>query len=274
MLLQKVSENMKEWGHKRMNMKVYKVMISNSIQQMFIYRTTSLLIVVFGLIFYLFELFSGFVYFQYTDNIMGWTKWDYFSLITTATIIMYGYNFFFVWGDSTLDEEILEGKLDYIFLRPINSFWYYSLYRIDFPSLINILTGIAVQSYIIYREKVGGLQILMYIVSVIMGVWFIFLFNHLTVTVAFWKEKANELTWVPEILTDFSSRPASIYPKIIRFFMIWVIPILTSINLPVDILRGKINIMSMFWYILFLIALTIAVYKMWYAGIKKYQSSN
>ena len=62
MLLQKVSENMKEWGHKRMNMKVYKVMISNSIQQMFIYRTTSLLIVVFGLIFYLFELFSGFVW--------------------------------------------------------------------------------------------------------------------------------------------------------------------------------------------------------------------
>lgn len=76
-----------------MNMKVYKVMISNSIQQMFIYRTTSLLIVVFGLIFYLFELFSGFVYFKYTDNIMGWTKWDYFSLITTSTIIMYGYNF-------------------------------------------------------------------------------------------------------------------------------------------------------------------------------------
>ena len=257
-----------------MNMKVYNVMISNSIQQMFIYRTTSLLIVVFGLIFYLFELFSGFVYFKYTDNIMGWTKWDYFSLITTSTIIMYGYNFFFVWGDSTLDEEILEGKLDYIFLRPINSFWYYSLYRIDFPSLINILTGIAVQSYIIYREKIGILQILMYIVSVIMGVWFIFLFNHLTVTVAFWKEKANELTWVPEILTDFSSRPASIYPKIIRFLMIWIIPILTSINLPVDILRGKVNMMSMLWYILFLIVFTIAVYKMWYAGIKKYQSSN
>ncbi|BBM36461.1 ABC transporter permease [Pseudoleptotrichia goodfellowii] len=257
-----------------MNMKVYKIMISNSIQQMLIYRTTSLLIVVFGLIFYLFELFSGFVYFKYTDNIMGWTKWDYFSLITTATIIMYGYNFFFVWGDSTLDEEILEGKLDYIFLRPINSFWYYSLYRIDFPSLINILAGIGVQSYIIYKEKVGGLQILMYIVSVIMGVWFIFLFNHLTVTVAFWKERANELTWVPEILTDFSSRPASIYPKIIRFLMIWIIPILTSINLPVDILRGKVNIMSMLWYILFLIVFTTAVYKMWYAGIKKYQSSN
>ena len=69
MLSQKVSENTKEWGRKRMNMKVYKIMISNSIQQMLIYRTTSLLIVVFGLIFYLFELFSGFVYFKYTDNI-------------------------------------------------------------------------------------------------------------------------------------------------------------------------------------------------------------
>jgi len=193
---------------------------------------------------------------------------------TRTTSITGGYIALALAIKKLLDEEILEGKLDYIFLRPINSFWYYSLYRIDFPSLINILTGIAVQSYIIYREKIGILQILMYIVSVIMGVWFIFLFNHLTVTVAFWKEKANELTWVPEILTDFSSRPASIYPKIIRFLMIWIIPILTSINLPVDILRGKVNMMSMLWYILFLIVFTIAVYKMWYAGIKKYQSSN
>ena len=145
-----------------MNMKLYKAMLSNSIQRILIYRTTSILIVVFGLLFYFIEMFSGMVYFSYTDNILGWTKWDYFSLVTTATIIRYGYTFFFIWG-SDLSYTIVQGKLDYTLLRPLNSFWYYAFYMADFPSLINVILGIIVQGWIISRQHIGFFQIIMYI---------------------------------------------------------------------------------------------------------------
>ena len=256
-----------------MNMKIYKAMLSNSIQRILIYRTTSILIVVFGLLFYFIEMFSGTVYFSYTDNILGWTKWDYFSLITTATIIRYGYTFFFIWG-SDLSYTIVQGKLDYTLLRPLNSFWYYAFYMADFPSLINVILGIIVQGWIISKYHIGFFQVIMYIIFVIIGIWFQFLMFNFSNMISFWVDKAEQILWIPETLSETSSQPASIYPKWIRCFLMWLLPILTSFNLPVDIIRGKVNVVNMLWFVGFVGAFTIANYSIWHAGLKKYQSSN
>ena len=256
-----------------MNMKIYKAMLSNSIQRVLIYRTTSILIVIFGLLFYFIEMFSGMVYFSYTDNILGWTKWDYFSLITTATIIRYGYTFFFIWG-SDLSYNIIQGKLDYTLLRPLNSFWYYAFYMADFPSLINVILGIIVQGWIISKYHIGFFQVIMYIIFVIIGIWFQFLMFNFSNMISFWVDKAEQILWIPETLSETSSQPASIYPKWIRCFLMWLLPILTSFNLPVDIIRGKVNVVNMLWFVGFVGAFTIANYRIWHAGLKKYQSSN
>ena len=256
-----------------MNMKIYKAMLSNSIQRILIYRTTSILIVVFGLLFYFIEMFSGMVYFSYTDNILGWTKWDYFSLVTTATIIRYGYTFFFIWG-SDLSYTIVQGKLDYTLLRPLNSFWYYAFYMADFPSLINVILGIIVQVWIISIHNVGFFQVIMYILFVIIGIWFHFLMFNFSNMISFWVDKADQILWIPETLSEISSQPASIYPKWIRCLLMWLLPILTSFNLPIDIIRGKVNMVNMLWYVGFVGAFTIANYRIWHAGLKKYQSSN
>ena len=256
-----------------MNMKIYKAMLSNSIQRVLIYRTTSILIVVFGLLFYFIEMFSGMVYFSYTDNILGWTKWDYFSLVTTATIIRYGYTFFFIWG-SDLSYTIVQGKLDYTLLRPLNSFWYYAFYMADFPSLINVILGIIVQGWIISRHNVGFFQVIMYILFVIIGIWFHFLMFNFSNMISFWVDKADQILWIPETLSEISSQPASIYPKWIRCLLMWLLPILTSFNLPIDIIRGKVNIVNMLWYVGLVAVFTIANYRIWHAGLKRYQSSN
>ena len=256
-----------------MNMKIYKAMLSNSIQRVLIYRTTSILIVVFGLLFYFIEMFSGMVYFSYTDNILGWTKWDYFSLITTASIIRYGYTFFFIWG-SDLSYTIVQGKLDYTLLRPLNSFWYYAFYMADFPSLINVILGIIVQGWIISKYHIGFFQVIMYIIFVIIGIWFQFLMFNFSNMISFWVDKAEQILWIPETLSETSSQPASIYPKWIRCFLMWLLPILTSFNLPIDIIRGKVNVVNMLWFVGFVGAFTIANYRIWHAGLKKYQSSN
>ena len=256
-----------------MNLKIYKAMLSNSIQRILIYRTTSILIVVFGLLFYFIEMFSGMVYFSYTDNILGWTKWDYFSLITTATIIRYGYTFFFIWG-SDLSYTIVQGKLDYTLLRPLNSFWYYAFYMADFPSLINVILGIIVQGWIIFKYHIGFFQVIMYIIFVIIGIWFQFLMFNFSNMISFWVDKAEQILWIPETLSETSSQPASIYPKWIRCLLMWLLPILTSFNLPIDIIRGKVNVVNMLWFVGFVGAFTIANYRIWHAGLKKYQSSN
>ena len=144
----------------------------------------------------------------------------------------------------------------------------------DFPSLINVILGIIVQGWIISIHNVGFFQVIMYILFVIIGIWFHFLMFNFSNMISFWVDKADQILWIPETLSEISSQPASIYPKWIRCFLMWLLPILTSFNLPIDIIRGKVNMVNMLWYVGFVGAFTIANYRIWHAGLKKYQSSN
>ena len=114
----------------------------------------------------------------------------------------------------------------------------------------------------------------MYIIFVIIGIWFQFLMFNFSNMISFWVDKAEQILWIPETLSETSSQPASIYPKWIRCFLMWLLPILTSFNLPIDIIRGKVNVVNMLWYVGFVVVFTIANYSIWNAGLKKYQSSN
>ena len=144
----------------------------------------------------------------------------------------------------------------------------------DFPSLINVILGIIVQGWIISRQHVGFFQVIMYILFVIIGIWFHFLMFNFSNMISFWVDKADQILWIPETLSEISSQPASIYPKWIRCFLMWLLPILTSFNLPIDIIRGKVNMVNMLWYVGLVAVFTIANYRIWHAGLKKYQSSN
>lgn len=264
---------MRVWG-RNMSFKLWLILIKQSIKEVIAYRTTTFLIVFFGFLFFGIEMFSGFVYFEYTDNILGWSKLDFLSLIITATIIQYLYSFLFINSHERLADKILDGDLDFIFVRPVNSFWFYSLYRLDIPSIINVFVAVLIQSYIFSFYKLSVITILMYIIFVFLGVWFLFLINHLVIMASFWFEKADKLIGLPEYLEVMSNKPKGIYPKWIQVLLGILFPIITAINMPITILNNTFSFKLILWYIFFEILLTIVVYKVWFLGIKKYSSSN
>ena len=111
-----------------MNFRLYKKFLSHSFQEFLIYRTTAIVTIVFGLIFFLAEFIAGIIYFNYTETIYGWVKNDYLLLISVASVISYGYQFLFTVAHENLYEFILGGELDYILIRPVNSFLFYSFF--------------------------------------------------------------------------------------------------------------------------------------------------
>ena len=64
-----------------MNFRLYKKFLSHSFQEFLIYRTTAIVTIVFGLIFFLAEFIAGVIYFDYTETIYGWAKNEYLLLI-------------------------------------------------------------------------------------------------------------------------------------------------------------------------------------------------
>ena len=164
--------------------------------------------------------------------------------------------------------------MDYILIRPVNSFLFYSFYRVDFPSLINLFIALCFQVFMLTKYSLNLFIIIEFAISILLSIYLVFLLNQIVITISFWKEHSSAIMGIPEYLIDFSSRPKSIYPKSIQFALIYIVPILLSINLPVLIVKGEASALSILYIFLFDLLGTIFAIFLWKKGLKKYVSAN
>lgn len=122
--------------------------------------------------------------------------------------------------------------------------------------------------------KVSIFAILLYIISILLTTYLLFLLNHFVVCVSFWIEKSSSIQGIPEYLTEFASRSLTIYPNVVRFIFTWVVPILVGVNLPVLIIKGEQWGMYVIAIVIFNIIGTIFAKIIWEKGIRRYVSAN
>ncbi|WP_282919684.1 ABC transporter permease [Ignavigranum ruoffiae] len=257
-----------------MNLKLYLQFVKQSLQEFFIYKTTALITATVGLVFFSIEIIAGIIYFEEIDLLLGWSKTDYFLLVTSANLINYIYQFIFISAHEHLSEAIIEGELDYSLVRPMNSFYYYIFFRIDVGSIINLIVVSIFDLYLISKYPINLLHLLMYVLSIIIGVFTLFLLNQIAVSFSFWFERVESVQGIPEELFDFSTRPMSIYPSSIRFLLSWIIPLLLVVNTPVLVIQGEVNYLYFIFIGVFDIVLFKLVKIMWEKGLQHYCSAN
>lgn len=257
-----------------MTLKLFVRLMNQSFQEFLINRYTALITFIFGLLFFSLEVITGILFFEHTSLIMGWTRTDYLLLVSTASVISFLYQTFFVVSHEHLTESIIDGELDHLLLKPVNSFLYYALYRLDFPSFINLCFVLVAQMYFLSFYSYSFVDWLALVLSVVLSTYLLFLLNQLAVAVSFWKEKARSVLGLPEYVMDFASRPLVIYPSPIRFFFTWIIPLMVGVNLPVLIVKGQSYVANLlFLLVVDLLGTLLALY-VWRKGLEKYVSAN
>ncbi|MBT8949819.1 ABC-2 family transporter protein, partial [Lactobacillus delbrueckii subsp. bulgaricus] len=99
-------------------MRKIKAIWRQSLAEFMIYRGTSIITFLLATVFLLIELLAGQVYFSQRENLAGWTANRYYVMISFMNSATYLYNLFFILGHEGLGEDILEGNLDYLLVRP------------------------------------------------------------------------------------------------------------------------------------------------------------
>lgn len=254
--------------------RIYKTLIAQSLEENMTYRTTTVLTIIFGIAFYAISIVAGGVYFSFAKTIYGWQFIDYLNLITTANLISYIYQLFFVVSHEELTETILQGNLDYSLLRPINSYWFHAFYRLDFPSTITVLLTVLVESMILWSRQPTIQQLILYILSVLLGVLFVFDINQIFVTATFWFDGLTSLTGIPEDIMNASARPSKIYPSLVRMIFLWFVPSLAVTNLPVEIIQRNYSWGSFLWVVAIDLLLLRLSYIEWQHGLRHYVSAD
>ncbi|MDO5717066.1 MAG: ABC-2 family transporter protein [Tissierellia bacterium] len=257
-----------------MNFKLYKKLLSHSFQELLSYRLTAFLITFFGILFFATEIIAGHIYFSVTDSLLGWNKLDYLILVASSTIMIHLHSTLFIASQESLVDKILEGDMDYTFVRPVSSYFFHILYRIEYSSLINLVIACIYQAYILRDVELSFLTILGFVALILLGTHMIFVLNQIVITISFWTERSEKLMAVPEYLTDFSIRPHKIYPGFVRIIFMYILPILLSINAPTLLLRGEFHGTYLIVLLIANILLGILSKFMWERGLRHYASAN
>lgn len=264
---------MKEWGHS-MNLKIYIRLVKNSFKQTFAYRTSSIIMFIVSLLFFVLQILSVTVFYEYTDTIAGYTYIDSINLINTGAILTSLNYCLFILGTESIYDDVLEGEMDYKFLRPINSYWFYAFYGIDLQNLITAFLHICLQIFLFTLQDISMYKILTYILMIIIGLFYMFFISRLLTIIVFYTDKADSLQGALELFEEAASKPKNIYPNYIKYPMIFIISYLMVINGPIDVLKGEINYIYLTGYIISGVIIALLSYILWFKAIKKYQSSN
>ncbi|BDR56278.1 ABC-2 family transporter protein [Xylocopilactobacillus apis] len=257
-----------------MNLKILKSAWKLSFQEFLVYKTTSILTFILAALFFSIEIIVGMIYFSVESNLNGWTRSDYLLLISSITTITYIYNIFFIVGHENLSEDILEGNLDYLFLRPVSSYWYSALSHLDIPSCFNLVISGVMSVSIIISKRFNWVEILLYLLTIFLGTCFVFLMNQIAVTFSFWFEGFTALGGIVENTINLLSRPLSIFPQIIQTIFTYIFPVLLVTNMPVIIFKGKHNYYLLIYLLIYNLLMYVLSRKLWTLGVKRYSSAN
>lgn len=252
---------------------ITKAILKNSIEEFFIYRSTSIITFILALVFLIIELITGTIYFSNERMVNGWTENDYFILITFTNSASYIYNIFFILGHESLSENILDGNLDYYFTRPVSSYWLIAGGSIDIPSIFNFIISFFLLITFLHKDKVTVYQLAIIIFLLISAAFMIFLLNQICLTLLFWFNGLTELGGIVEDFISYASRPKSIFPKLIQKLFTFVIPILLMTNISNEYLKYGITSYTIYYFV-FLIMLFLVSKALWKKGIKRYASAN
>ncbi|TVP64131.1 MAG: multidrug ABC transporter permease [Nodularia sp. (in: Bacteria)] len=183
-----------------------------------------------------------------------------------------------VWVIWDFEKEVIEGKLSFRLLQPIDPVWHHvaghlseRVARIPFILLLIFLFFI-LYPQAIWLPNLG--QFLLFGLAVILAFVLRFIIQYTFGLFAFWTERASALETFWLLFYLFLSgliAPLDVFPEPVRTIVMFTpfpylinFPVSLLVGLPVDVVRGFLSLVG--WILLFLGANRL----LWRAGLKRY----
>lgn len=247
-----------------------------NLQEGLAYRADMALNIVMNLLWLGWELVSLQIIFGNTSNISGWSMGDLIALLgvwrlahTLMSIVIWPNTMFF-------NSAIRSGSFDYNLLQPV-----YSQVQVSF-SRLNILRiwelALAV-GLILYGMRVSGieagiLQVLSFILLSISGISVLYSLWIVLIALVFWFVKFDNNVTILQAFMDTGRYPVMVYPPWLRLIVTFLIPIAVATTIPLQALRGDLNLSQTLLYLAVAVAAQLVAMLVWRAGVKRYSGAS
>lgn len=206
----------------------------------------------------------------------GWSTGESWIMLFTFEIFTYLSFFVLYKGLTRTVIEIRTGGLDIILAKPVQS-RLIAFFRSG--GLHNLATGILGIFYLVltileYKFQISILSVLLYIISLLSGLWILHCMSVIVMSLNFYLEQVNGDSFV-SMFQEAMKYPSQIYsstPILLRIF-IYAFAILTTFPTVLLLTKG-VNLQLIINYIIFLILVTVISQFVWNYSLRHYSSAS
>jgi ABC-2 type transport system permease protein len=186
------------------------------------------------------------IIYRNVDNIVDWTREEYYAFMATGMLINALVETFFMPNCANLSELIRTGNLDFVLLKPIDTQFLVSFEKLNLAMLNQVVLALGLLAYSLREigRPISAEQVVTYLLLLGVGVAFFYslMLALASTSIFFGRNQGLYDFWF--YVTVFARYPLSIYSgsptgELIRFGFSYVLPILLVVTVPARLLLSK-----------------------------------
>jgi ABC-2 type transport system permease protein len=257
-------------------LKLLSAFFKVNVQLALAYRADTVVNILLNIMWLGWELLSLSIIFSNTTSLGGWGFGELiallgvFRLVNTLMIAL-------IWPNTEkFNQSIRDGSMDYTLLQPINSLFLVTFSRITIWRIWDLVLAIVL---IMVGINISGdittpLSVLTFILLTVSGAIVIYSLWIVLIALTFWFTKFDNNVTILQALLNAGRYPVTVYPVWLRVIVTFVIPIAVATTIPLQALRGDLNLQRVLLFIAVGIASFLVASRVWKAGLKRYSGAS
>jgi ABC-2 type transport system permease protein len=180
-----------------------------------------------------------------THAVAGWSEGQMFLLIGTYSVLHGITDTLFYQNLAELPNQIRLGTMDFILLRPVNSQFFVSLRYVALDGLGQLVGVVVLLGYGLWRLPAppSPVHVAAYLFLLLCGVVLFYAISLLTMTLAFWLVRLDNLFVALDTVFGISRTPIGVFRAFgpgAQFFLTYILPLAFLAAVPVQALTQRL----------------------------------
>lgn len=213
------------------------------------------------------------VIFRHISSLSGWGQGEMLFLYGFFLLPYAFFNVFFSNFFAVPEKYILQGEMDRILTRPINSLFQVIVEQLELESLASVVTALGIMAYagLVIHWRWSWWDVPLTLVLAVGGTLIYGGIYIALASLAFWFE--GNIALMPTVynISVYGRYPVTVYKGLVRFVLTWVLPFAFTGFYPASLLLHRTEFVVYGWLtpLVGIVAFAIGA-GCWFAGIRRY----
>lgn len=216
------------------------------------------------------------VVFNQTDTLGGWRPAELIALVGIYLVVGGLINLMIQPSMQRFMEDIRQGTLDFMILKPEDAQFLISVRQIEIWKLIDVLLGVGVLVVALVRlgMQLSPLQAVSFGIALLAGGTIVYSFWMILATAAFWFVKTENILVIFQSMYGAGRWPVTIYPGWLQIILTFLVPIAFAVTVPAQALTGRLTGQTLLLAVGVAIGLFLVARRFWQFGIRFYSGAS